>query len=184
MTALKTTSHSDPELAQLKSLIRDVPDFPKKGIIFKDITPILKDQKAFKISVDRILTALSKTKIDYVIGIESRGFIFSPAVAYQMNAGFIPVRKSGKLPYKTIQVPYTLEYGEAILEMHEDAIEPGARVAIVDDLLATGGTSLAAAQLVEKLGGKVELLAFIVELSFLKGRNQLLPRKVVSLVQY
>ena len=184
MTSLKITSPSSTDFSEIKSLIRDIPDFPKPGIIFKDITPILKDKAAFKKVVDAIIRSLSGKKIDYVIGIESRGFIFSPAVAYQLNVGFIPVRKSGKLPYKTEKMAYSLEYGEAVLEIHQDALEPGSSVVIIDDLLATGGTALAASRLVEKLGGKVVEVAFIVELAFLKGRELLKPREVLSLIQY
>ncbi len=168
----------------LESLIRDVPDFPKKGIIFKDITPLLKDPRAFQFAVDELAKELVARKIDYVVGIESRGFIFSPVLAYKLGAGFVPVRKEGKLPSETEQMAYTLEYGEAILEIHVDALQPGARVAIVDDLLATGGTALAAAHLVEKLGGKVETISFLVELNFLNGREKLSRYNIFSLIQY
>ena len=171
-------------LDAVKKLVRDVSDFPKEGIVFKDITPILQNPDAFRCVVEKMAEEFSKSKIDVVVGIESRGFIFSPLLAYQLNAGFVPVRKKGKLPYKTEQVGYALEYGEAILEIHQDAIKPGARVAIVDDLLATGGTAFAAAHLVEKLGGKVEKFGFLIELDFLKGRNKLLPRQVFSLIKY
>ena len=169
---------------KMKAAIRDIPDFPQKGVIFKDITPILKDPKLFRIAIDALEDLLKDKQIDYLVGIESRGFIFSPVLAYQMNVGFVPVRKKGKLPYLTEQMAYTLEYGEAIIEIHKDAIEPGARVAVIDDLLATGGTALAAAQLVEKLGGKVVSIAFIIELLFLNGRKKLAPYEVFSLVQY
>lgn len=171
-------------LDAVKKLVRDVPDFPKDGILFKDITPILQTPDAFRCVIDKMAEELSKTKIDVIVGIESRGFIFSPIVAYQLKAGFVPVRKKGKLPYKTEQIGYALEYGEAILEIHQDAIKPGARVAIVDDLLATGGTAFAAAHLVEKLGGKVEKIGFLIELDFLKGRQKLAPHQVFSLIQY
>ncbi len=169
---------------EIKEIIRDVPNFPKEGIVFKDITPLLKHPDAFRYAVDEITAVLREKKIDVIVGIESRGFIFSPVLAYKLNIGFVPVRKKGKLPYLTHQVAYSLEYGEAILEIHQDAILPGARVAIVDDLLATGGTALAAASLVEKLGGKVEKLAFLVELAFLNGREKLSAYDTFSLIQY
>ncbi len=168
----------------IKEIIRDVPDFPKKGIVFKDITPVLKNADSLRFVVDALAAELRSKQIDCIVGIESRGFIFSPILAYQMGAGFVPVRKKGKLPSKTAEVAYELEYGEAVLEIHEDAIEPGMRVAIVDDLLATGGTAVAAAQLVEKLGGRVEKIAFMVELSFLEGRKRLGNYDIFSLVQY
>lgn len=170
--------------AKLQKLIRDVPDFPKKGILFKDITPVLKDPKSFAFIIDHFTEQLKPLNLDYIVGIESRGFIFSPVLAYNIGAGFIPVRKKGKLPSLTEQVAYELEYGEAVLEIHQDSLEKGARVAIVDDLLATGGTALAAAHLVEKLGGKVEKIAFLIELAFLKGRGKLSRYDVVSLIQY
>ena len=169
---------------ELQNIIRDIPDFPKKGILFKDITPLLSDAEAFRLSIDAFAAELQKKQIDYIVGIESRGFIFSPVLAYKLGAGFIPVRKKGKLPHKTEEVAYALEYGEAILEIHRDAFKPGARVAIVDDLLATGGTALAAAHLVERLGGKVEMIAFLIELIFLNGRQQLPRYDVFSLIKY
>lgn len=170
--------------AAIQSIIRDIPDFPKKGILFKDITPLLKHPDAFRYAVDVIAEGLSKKEVDLIVGIESRGFIFSPVLAYKLNVGFIPVRKKGKLPWQTEQVAYALEYGEAVLEIHKDAIEKGARVAIVDDLLATGGTALAAAHLVEKLGGRVTNISFLVELLFLNGRKKLSQYDVFSLIQY
>ena len=171
--------------ADIKKMIRDIPNFPKPGILFKDITPVLKDPSSFRFTVDVIAGEFEKLgKIDCVVGIESRGFIMSPVLAYKLNAGFVPVRKKGKLPYTTEQESYTLEYGEAVLEIHQDAIVPGSRVVIVDDLLATGGTALAAARLVEKLGGKVIKLAFLVELLFLAGRKKLSAYDIFSLVQY
>ena len=168
----------------IKAIIRDIPDFPKPGILFKDITPVLKHPEVFRQVVDAIAAEIKKVKVQYIVGIESRGFIFSPTLAYQLNAGFVPVRKMGKLPYKTERVAYALEYGESILEIHKDSIEPGSKVAIVDDLLATGGTAQACAQLVEKLGGKVVKMAFLVELLFLDGRKKLDDYDVFSLVQY
>lgn len=168
----------------LKEIIRDIPDFPKPGIIFKDITPLLQNPEAFRTVVDLIAESFHGKKIDYVVGIESRGFIFSPTLAYKIGAGFIPVRKKGKLPYKTHEIAYALEYGEAVLEIHQDAIPAGSRVAIVDDLLATGGTAIAAAHLVEKSGAKVEKIAFLVELLFLHGREKLSNYDIYSVIQY
>lgn len=169
----------------IKKVIRDVPDFPKAGILFKDITPVLQDPDCFRFVIDSVARELAGSgKIDCIVGIESRGFIMSPVLAYKMNAGFVPVRKKGKLPYHTEQESYTLEYGEAILEIHKDALEPGSRVVIIDDLLATGGTALAAARLVEKLGGQVIKIAFLVELLFLAGRKKLPNYDIFSLVQY
>ncbi len=173
-----------PACETLKTVIRDIPDFPKKGIIFKDITPVLQHPEHFKTVVDTLAQALSKHKIDAIVGIESRGFIFSPVLAYKMGVGFIPVRKKGKLPHVCEQVAYALEYGEAVLEIHRDALKRGMRVAVVDDLLATGGTALAAAQLVEKLGGKVEIFGFLVELLFLKGRERLSTYDIFSCIKY
>ncbi len=171
-------------MIDLKKIIRDIPDFPKKGILFKDITPILSHPEAFRLVVDQLAEDMQKKKIDVLVGIESRGFIFSPVLAYKLGVGFVPVRKKGKLPYKTEQMAYALEYGEATLEIHQDALKKGARVAIVDDLLATGGTALAAAKLVEKLGGKVEKISFLVELLFLHGRDKLAGYDTFSLIQY
>ncbi|HXV28173.1 MAG TPA: adenine phosphoribosyltransferase [bacterium] len=170
--------------AVLQNLIRDVPDFPKKGILFKDITTLLKDPAAFHFAVDQLAKELKNKRIDFIVGIESRGFIFSPVLAYKLNAGFVPVRKQGKLPSHTEQVAYTLEYGEAVLEIHKDAFPKGARVAIVDDLLATGGTALATAHLVEKLGGTVESIVFLIELNFLNGREKLSRYNLFSLIHY
>lgn len=168
----------------LKEWIRDVPDFPKKGIIFKDITTLLKDPKALRFTVDLMADRYKNEKIDQVIGIESRGFIFGSPLAYHINAGFIPVRKPGKLPSITERISYDLEYGTDSLEIHRDALEPGQKVLIVDDLLATGGTAAAVARLVEKLEAEVVGLGFIIELTFLKGREKLAGHKVHSLIQY
>jgi len=176
---LKTMSPND-----LKRLVRDVPDFPKKGILFKDITPILKDPKALQFAADRLTSLLEEARPELIVGIESRGFIFSPVLAYKLGAGFIPVRKKGKLPAQTIKTSYQLEYGENELEIHQDAVFRGAKVAVVDDLLATGGTAQAAVHLVEKLGGKVVGVVFLVELLFLKGRDKLAGYPVFSLIQY
>lgn len=172
------------DLSHLKASIRDIPNFPKEGILFRDITPVLQDASLFSSVIDAFALELDKYPIDLIVGIESRGFIFSPALAYKMKKGFVPVRKKGKLPCETRQVSYSLEYGEAVLEIHKDAIKPGMKVVVIDDLLATGGTAQAAAHLVEELGGKVELLVFLVELSFLKGREKLGSHEVFSLIKY
>ena len=167
----------------LKKYIRNVPDFPKEGIQFKDITTLWKNNKAFKESIDLLYERYREKKIDKVVGAESRGFIVASPLAYLLDAGFIPVRKKGKLPYKKIDVIYELEYGTDILEMHEDAIQKGENVLIVDDLLATGGTMCAIVELVRKLGGKIIETAFIVELEGLKGREKI-DVPVFSLVKY
>jgi adenine phosphoribosyltransferase len=169
---------------ELKECIRDVPDFPKKGIIFKDITTLLKNPGALKKTIDLMAERYSGEHIDQVIGIESRGFIFGTALAYQLGTGFIPVRKPGKLPAQTEKVTYQLEYGTDSLEIHKDAILPGQKILIVDDLLATGGTASAVAQLVERLQGKVAGLGFIIELTFLNGRDRLKGYDVHTLIQY
>ena len=169
---------------ELKAAIRDVPDFPIKGILFKDITPILQDGKLFRIAVDSIANRHTGRKIDAVVGIDARGFIFAGAVAYKLGVGFLPVRKKGKLPHKTVATSYTLEYGSETSEMHIDAIKKGDNVIIVDDLLATGGTSLAAATLVKQLGGNIAELDFLIELSFLKGREKLKGSPVFSTIVY
>ncbi len=171
-------------MEHMKQLIRGVPDFPKKGILFYDITTLLKDSRSFKAVLNTMASKYSDQKIDLVLGVESRGFIFAPALACQLEAGFVPVRKPGKLPAKTVQVSYDLEYGQDKLEIHEDAIEKGQRVLVVDDLLATGGTAAAVTQLVKKLGGEIVGLAFLVELVFLNGRSKLKGYEVFSLLQY
>ncbi|MBI4394597.1 MAG: adenine phosphoribosyltransferase [Candidatus Omnitrophica bacterium] len=171
-------------LEGLRALIRDIPDFPKKGIVFKDITPMLKEGPALRFACDQLAENFKGMKVEQVIGIESRGFIFSPVLAYQLGAGFVPVRKKGKLPGAKEVVSYSLEYGEDSLEVHLDAIKKGTRVIIVDDLLATGGTAEAVVRLVEKLGGTVLGLAFLVELAFLKGRQRLQNYPVHSLIQF
>jgi adenine phosphoribosyltransferase len=168
----------------LKKSIRDIPDFPKKGIIFKDITTLLKDKAALKKSIDILAAEYKGQKIKHVVGIESRGFIFGAALAYELGAGFIPVRKKGKLPAKTRSVTYSLEYGTDTLEIHEDALKAGDRVIIVDDLLATGGTVSAVAKLVGDLGANIIGIAFVIELSFLKGREKLRGLPVFSIIQY
>jgi adenine phosphoribosyltransferase len=168
----------------LKKLIREVPDYPKPGILFYDLTTLLKDKQGFHKMIDRLCDHYDGHSIDVVAGIEARGFIFAPALAYRLGAGFVPVRKPKKLPAKTASVTYSLEYGTDTLELHEDAIQPGQTAIICDDLLATGGTAAATAKLIEKLGGKVEGAAFAVELSFLHGRNKLNGIDVFSLIQY
>ncbi len=168
----------------LKSLIRDIPNFPKPGIIFKDITPLLKNGEALQVVCDELVKRFEKESIQQVVGIESRGFIFSPMIAYKLGAGFVPVRKKGKLPHEVERVSYTLEYGEDFLEIHRDAISKGDRVLIVDDVLATGGTAEAVVKLVEKLGGKVIGLAFVIELLFLNGRDRFSNIPLSSLIQY
>ncbi len=167
----------------LKRLIRDIPDFPKKGIIFKDITPLLKDREGFKSVVDILTDRYRDKGVDLVASIEARGFILGAAVAYKLGVGMIPIRKKGKLPYKTISVTYDLEYGTDTLEMHEDAVSQGDNVLIVDDLLATGGTAAGVCDLIEKSGGKVVEVAFMIELEFLKGRTKLKGYPVFSLLR-
>jgi adenine phosphoribosyltransferase len=168
----------------LKAYIREVPDFPKPGINFYDITTLLQDPLALRMTVDRFVWLFARKKIDKVVGIESRGFMFGPSVAYDLNAGFVPVRKPGKLPYEKIRQTYDLEYGTDTVEMHADAIKPGEHVLVVDDLVATGGTALAAAKMVESLGGKVAGFGFIIELTFLPGREKLKGYEVESLIRY
>src|SRR5579883_2838735 len=158
---------------EFKKLIREVPDFPKPGILFYDITTLLKDKAGFKKIIDAMSERISAHKPDAVLGIEARGFIFAPALAYNLGAGFVPVRKPNKLPADTERISYELEYGMDTLEMHKDAVKPGMRVVIADDLLATGGTALATIRLVEKLGGKVAAMSFVIELEALKGRDRL-----------
>lgn len=175
---------STPESIQLEDWIRDIPDFPQRGILFKDITPLLQDAAAFHASLDRLAAHYAGSGIEMVVGVESRGFIFGAALAYLLNCGFVPVRKFGKLPHQTVSVEYSLEYGTNVVEMHTNAIRPGQRVLIVDDLLATGGTTSAAMELVEKLGGHIAGIAFLVELTFLKGREQLGGHDVFALIKY
>ena len=180
---MKETDKNLPEL--IKSKIRDVPDFPREGILFKDITTVLRDPEAFKHAVNLLAKHYEKQKIDYIAGIEARGFIFGSALAYKLGVGFIPIRKPGKLPSKTERESYDLEYGTDSLEIHVDAVEPGKKVLIVDDLLATGGTAEAALKLVKKIGGVVIGIAFVVELEFLKGREKL-PEdcKITKLISF
>jgi adenine phosphoribosyltransferase len=168
----------------LKKLIREVPDFPKKGILFYDITTLLKDKLGFALLIDALSEHYIGKEIDLVLGMEARGFIFGPALAYRLNAGFVPVRKPGKLPAETVRVSYELEYGSNSLEVHKDAIRKGDRVLIVDDLLATGGTAVATAELASGLGAQIAGLAFVVELDFLRGRERLGNYDVFSLLHY
>lgn len=168
----------------LKRKIRDIPDFPKKGILFKDITPLLADAKAFRAAIDQIAEQFSNRNIDLAIGVEARGFIIAAALAYTLQAGTTLIRKPGKLPYKTQSAKYALEYGSDALEIHQDAVLPGQRILMVDDLLATGGTMSAATQLIATLGGDVVGVAFLVELMFLEGRAKLKGHDIFSLIQY
>ena len=171
-------------VAELRSKIRDIKDFPTEGILFKDITTLLKDGPAWRFAVDSLASHYQHERVEVVVGVESRGFIFGGAIAHQLNAGFVPVRKLGKLPGKTIEVEYELEYGRDALAMHEDAITPGQRVLAVDDLLATGGTMGATLRLVEQLGGRVVGVAFMIELAFLKGRDKLKNYPLHALITY
>ncbi|HIP92866.1 MAG TPA: adenine phosphoribosyltransferase [Desulfurobacteriaceae bacterium] len=181
----KTDLNLQEDIKQIYNLIRDIPDFPKPGIIFKDITPILKTPWAFQKVIDYLANRYVGKKIDLVVGIESRGFILGSALAYKLGAGFVPVRKKGKLPYKTISVTYELEYGTDSIEMHIDAIKKSDKVILVDDVLATGGTMNAAISLVEKLGGEIMGIDFLLELTFLGGRKKLEDRgySVFSLIK-
>jgi adenine phosphoribosyltransferase len=171
-------------MEDLKKLIREVPDYPKPGILFYDLTTLLQDKKGFHDLIERLGDKFEGKKIDVVAGIEARGFIFAPALAYRLGAGFVPVRKANKLPWKTAQVTYQLEYGTDKLEIHQDAVKHGGRVLVCDDLLATGGTAAAAVQLLSQLGAEITGAAFAVELSFLKGREKLNGTEVFSLIQY
>ncbi len=177
----KSSASLVEELA--KSRIRDIPDYPKPGIIFKDITPLMKDKVAFSKCIDALAEKMSKYKFDYIAGIEARGFIIGSALAYKMNKGFIPIRKKGKLPYKTASKNYLLEYGTATIEVHQDAVEKDSKVMIVDDLLATGGTAFAGAELIRSLGAEVVGFAFIIELTGLDGRKILKDSNIEVLVK-
>ena len=172
------------DLEQVKALVRDVPDFPQEGIVFKDITPLLADELAFSTVIDLIVVHFGRGNVDKVVGIEARGFILASPVAYHFGAGFVPVRKKDKLPWATESAEYSLEYGSATLEIHQDAVAPGERVLIVDDVLATGGTARATAELVERIGGQVIGLAFLIELGFLKGRDRLEGYDLLTLLEY
>jgi adenine phosphoribosyltransferase len=179
-----STARAAIDCASLKDLIREVPNFPKPGILFYDITTLLKDKTGFAMLIDALSEHYLEKNIDLILGIEARGFIFGPALAYRLNAGFVPIRKPRKLPAETARVTYQLEYGSDTVEIHKDAIRPGQRVLIVDDLLATGGTAAACVQLARDLGGDVVGLAFALELTFLKGRERLSNCDVFSLLQY
>jgi len=171
-------------LGKLRAAVRDVPDFPKKGIVFKDITPVLNNPALFRASIDLFLERCRGRKIDKIVGIDARGFLFGSAVAYELGVGFVPIRKRGKLPYRTEVAKYSLEYGEAEMEMHIDAMREGERVVLVDDLLATGGTSAAAAALIRKAGGNLVEAQFLIELEFLHGRKQLEATPITSFLKY
>ncbi len=168
----------------LKKFIRDVPDFPKPGIIFKDLTPLLKDHNAFATAIDHLARHYQGVKLTAIAGVESRGFIIGSALALTLRTGFLPLRKPGKLPSKTIRQEYSLEYGTDAIEIHQDAIAPGDRILLVDDLLATGGTARAGADLIRKLGGELVGIAFLIELAFLKGRERLTGEQVFSLLTF
>jgi adenine phosphoribosyltransferase len=168
----------------LKELIRDIPDFPKEGIIFKDITPVLQNPAGLKEVVDKFSERYANQKVDVIVGAEARGFLFGPAVAINLGAGFVPVRKPGKLPYETASMTYDLEYGTDTLEIHKDAVKAGDNVLMMDDLLATGGTMAASCELVESLGGKITGCAFLIELGFLNGKDKLSKYDIFSLLQY
>jgi adenine phosphoribosyltransferase len=172
------------DIAELKGKIRDIEDFPTDGILFKDITTLLKDGPAFRCVIDTLVKQYRAERVDVVVGVESRGFIMGGAIAHQLGAGFVPVRKPGKLPGKTIEVEYELEYGRDALAVHEDAIKPGQRVIAVDDLLATGGTMAATLRLIRQLGGEVVGVAFMIELAFLHGRDKLKEQNLHSLIVY
>jgi adenine phosphoribosyltransferase len=171
-------------IERLRETVRDVPDFPKKGIVFKDITPILGDGQLFRAAVDLFLERCQGKKIDKIVGIDARGFLFGSAVAYELGIGFVPLRKKGRLPYKTESAAYTLEYGEAEMELHVDAITEGEKIVLIDDLLATGGTSASAVTLIKKVGGDLVEAIFLIELEFLHGRKKLEPARVSSFLKY
>ena len=172
------------DIEAIKQLIRDVPDFPEPGIVFKDITPVLADPNAFSTIIDLIVVHFGRGNVDKVVGIEARGFILAAPVAYHFGAGVVPIRKAGKLPWTTESEEYSLEYGTATLELHRDAVTPGERVLVVDDVLATGGTAKAAASLVERIGGTVCGIACLIELNFLHGRDKVAGHDLFTLIQY
>jgi adenine phosphoribosyltransferase len=171
-------------LEEVRAAVRDVPDFPKRGIVFKDITPVLSDPVLFRASIDLFLERCRRLKIDKIVGIDARGFLFGSAVAYELGVGFVPIRKRGKLPYRTEIAKYSLEYGDAEMEMHVDAMSAGERIVLVDDLLATGGTSAAAAVLIRKAGGHLLEAQFLIELESLHGRKRLEPTPVTAFLKY
>jgi adenine phosphoribosyltransferase len=173
-----------PTTPEIESAIRNVPDFPKPGIQFKDITPVLADARLFAGSIDLLTEGFKPGMVDAVVGIDARGFIFAAAAAVKLQAGFIPIRKKGKLPFQTLEQAYDLEYGTSTVAVHVDALKPGSRVLLIDDLLATGGTAAAAAALIQKLGGTILEISFLIELGFLAGRKKLADYKVRSLITY
>jgi adenine phosphoribosyltransferase len=177
-------SQSRPTVADIERAIRNIPDFPKPGIQFKDITPVLADARLFSGSIDLLTEKFKPGSVDAVVGIDARGFIFAAAAAVKLQAGFVPVRKKGKLPYKTHEQEYALEYGTATVAVHVDALKPGSRVLLIDDLLATGGTAAAAASLVKGLGAQILEISFLIELGFLSGRDKLKGYPVRSLIVY
>jgi adenine phosphoribosyltransferase len=183
MTAL-TTAADDPRIELLRARVRDIPDFPRKGILFRDLTPLMADASAFRQTIDLLGERIARHKPELIVAVESRGFIFGAPVAAALGIGFVPVRKPGKLPHRTARRSYALEYGTDALEMHADAIVAGARVALVDDLLATGGTAGATIELVREVGGIVSVAAFVVELAFLAGRERLGSESTESLIVY
>ena len=172
------------EAIELQKYIRSIPDWPKKGILFRDITPLLADPKAFAAAIDALCAGFTEASIEYVAAVEARGFIFGAAVAGKLGVGFVPIRKEGKLPFETESVSYDLEYGTDTLEVHSDAVRSGAKVLMVDDLLATGGTMAAACKLVEKIGGQIAGIAFLIELSELAGRDKLAGYKIKTVISY
>jgi len=174
----------DDVIAKLRKAVRDVPDFPKKGIVFKDITPVLNDGALFRSSIDIFLDRCRGKQIDKIVGIDARGFLFGSAVAYQLGVGFVPLRKKGRLPYQTESAKYSLEYGEAEMELHIDAIRAGEKIVLIDDLLATGGTSASAATLINKVEGDLIEAIFLIELEFLHGREKLAPTPVTAFLKY
>ena len=182
--SLPTASITPEQIAWLKGFIRDIPDYPQPGILFRDITPLLQDAQALRFAIDKLTERYRGAGIDAVVGIESRGFIFGTPLAYLLGVGFVPVRKKGKLPADTISIQYDLEYGTNVLEIHTDGLRPGQRVLIVDDLLATGGTTEGTVRLVESLGAHVVSLAFLIELEALKGRSRLPGQDVFALLSY
>ena len=173
-----------PEVDTLQAAVRDIPDFPKPGIIFKDITPILGDGELFQTSIRLLAETAGSTPIDKVVGIDARGFIFAAAVADRLKAGFVPIRKKGKLPWKTHEASYTLEYGDAVVEIHQDAVKPGEKILLIDDLLATGGTAAAAVSLLGQLKAEIVSVSFLIELSFLEGRARLGDHSIASILSY
>jgi adenine phosphoribosyltransferase len=181
---LASQAMNSHQIETLRAGVRDVPDFPKKGIVFKDITPILQNGGLFRAAVDLFLSQCQGKKIDKIVGIDARGFVFGSAVAYELKVGFVPLRKKGRLPYKTESAKYSLEYGEAEMELHIDAIARGEQIVLIDDLLATGGTSASAATLIKKVGGELLAAIFLIELEFLHGRDKLAPTATISFLKY